>query len=106
MAFYQSAEFESDMGGRYRVTRGYQTEAMRDADVIVCSVGDSWSDYETWEANPAEWPNIRIFTDLCCWCDSVANWLLSYRDENRNGDPACAEHMREYQGTYDIVRMW
>jgi len=106
MAFYQSAEFESEFGGRYRVTRGYETEAMRDADKIECLEGDFWSDYETWEGSPAEWPGIVIFTDLCCWCDQVATWLLSYRDENGNGDPACRTHMRMYQGTYDLVRRW
>jgi hypothetical protein len=94
------------MGGRFRVTRGYTTAALRDADVITCDPGDEWSDYETWEADSSEWLNIRIFTDLCCWCDNTATWRLSYRDENGNGDPACRDHMREYQSTYDLVRVW
>lgn len=105
MAFFQSAEFEGPLG-RYRVTRGYPTEAMLISDKIDPCPGEEWSDYETWEANPAEWPNIQIFTDMCCWCDNAATWLLSYADENGKGDPACGTHMREYQGTYDRVNRW
>ena len=103
MTFYQSAEFESPIG-RYRVTRGYPTEAMLIADKIEPVEGEFWSDYETWEADSSEWPHIKIYSDLCCWCDSPAFYRLNYRDENGNGDPACIAHMRQYQSTYDLVR--
>jgi hypothetical protein len=105
MTFYQSAEFEGDLG-RYRVTRGYPTMALLDGDKIEPAPGDEWSDYETWEGSPAKWPGIQIFTDTCCWCDATAVWRLSFSDENRKGDPACREHMWEFQSSYDLVYRW
>jgi hypothetical protein len=60
--FYVSAEFESEMGGRYRVARGFHTEAERDAFAadLTPVAGDYWSDYEEWEAPQEEWSHIRI----------------------------------------------
>lgn len=104
MTFYQSAEFENWFG-RYRVTRGYPTLALLEGDKIEPSGDDEWSDYETWEADSSEWPNITIYTNDCCWCDKTANWLLYYR-EDHNGDDACGDHMREFQETYNYVRSW
>jgi len=103
MTFYQSAEFEGDLG-RYRVTRGYTTEALMLGDKIDPGPGESWSDYETWEGSPAEWPGIQIFSENCCWCDKTAMWRLIYTDDNGKGDPACGEHMRQCQISYDLVR--
>lgn len=105
MTFYQSAEFEGDLG-RYRVTRGYPTQALLDGDDIQPAPGEEWSDYETWEGSPADWPTIQIFTDTCCWCDKTAVWVLRYVDENGKGDPACVDHMRQHQVTYDRVYRW
>jgi hypothetical protein len=59
--FYLSAEFEGDFG-RYRVARGFPTAEARDAFGANLSpiAGDSWSDYEEWEAPAEEWPHIRV----------------------------------------------
>jgi hypothetical protein len=58
--FYQSAEFETEYGGRYRIARGYYTEAALIADVMRPMAGEFWSDYETWKAPASEWPHIPI----------------------------------------------
>jgi hypothetical protein len=60
--FYLSAEFESEFGGRYRVARGFATAEARDAfgANLAPAEGDSWSDYEEWEAPAEEWPHIRV----------------------------------------------
>jgi len=106
MTFFQSLEVETAEGGRYRITRGYPTAALRTGDLLLPAPTETWSDHEFWEADHSEWSHIAIFDKKCCWCEATGCWTMVYLGENRWADVACPGHMREYGRNYDAVRVY